>query len=38
MINFKVLCILINYGIFFMIKLIPFDKIFENSGVVLLFK
>ena len=35
MINRKFSCTFINFGIFVMIKLIPFDKIFENSaGVV----
>ena len=35
MINYKLSYIFINFGIFLMIKLIPSNKIFENSaGVV----
>ena len=35
MINYKFSCILIEFGIFLMMKLIQFDKIFEKSaGVV----
>ena len=38
MINHMCSCIFINFGIFVLIKLIRFDKIFENSdaGVALL--
>ena len=38
MINYKLSYILVNSGIYLMTKLIPSDKIFENSaGVELLF-
>ena len=37
MINYKCPCIFTNFGSFVMVKLIPFDKIFENStGVAFL--
>ena len=37
MINNKFSCIIINFDIFVMMKLVPFDKIFENSAGVVSF-
>ena len=36
MINYKFSCIFINFNNFLRINLIPFEKIFENSGCLAL--